>query len=105
MAVGCAVAVLVGSRVSVGRGVGVLVDDGVSVGVALLVGVAVGHGLARIVTARAKGSCTPSSMTTRFSIVVSWGRIGLGPAMPKVIVTVSLGMRKPDQRTALNVWL
>ena len=79
--------------------VGVLVGEGVTVGVSVLVGV--GHGLARIVTARAKGSCTPSSMTTRFSIDVSWGKIGLGPDMPKVIVTVSADAMKPDQRTAL----
>ena len=90
---------------SVGDGVAVAVGVGVTVGVWATVGdalgVGVGHGLAMIVTDLSKGSWTPSSMSTRFSMMVSWAMMGLGPDMPKVIVTVVACSTKPAQRTAL----
>ena len=101
MASGVLVAVLVGGIVGVKVGVAVLV--GVRSGVWVTVGV--GHGLAMSVTARTKGACMPSSMRTRFSIGVSWAMTGLGPAMPKVIVTVAPVPTVPDQSRALFVAL
>jgi len=87
----------VGVGVSVTVGVGVTVGVAVGIAVGEVVGVGVGKGLPMTVTLRAKGACTPSSITTSLTMRVSCGTIGEGPSQPKLMVCVSPASSEPAQ--------